>query len=184
MLVCDNNRLQHKNRGRIIPCSKKRYTRIYSNGGVVIHVMRILFRPQRSAEQITYTFRGESVTALIGDAEDAIEDTFDFTGLPDGELDKEREVETVLPVCPIIFSKRVDGVLHLELLNWIGRDAPYESRFPEWVELPLSRPKEAGKGGIHQNVLLLSLGARRRRSRWRGRRCRQESGRSKRGEHG
>ncbi len=113
----------------------------------MIHVMRILFRPQRSAEQITYTFRGESVTALIGDAEDAIEDTFDFTGLPDGELDKEREVETVLPVCPIIFSKRVDGVLHLELLNWIGRDAPYESRFPEWVELPLSRPKEAGKGG-------------------------------------
>lgn len=118
-------------------------------------MMRILFRPQRSAEQITYTFRGESVTALIGDAEDAIEDTFDFTGLPDGELDREREVETVLPVCPIIFSKRVDGVLHLELLNWIGRDAPYGSRFPEWVELPLPKLKEAGKGNTPERTAVI-----------------------------
>ena len=82
-------------------------------------MMRILFRPQRSAEQITYTFRGESVTALIGDAEDAIEDTFDFTGLPDGEIDTEQEIETTLPACPIISARRVDGILHLELLNWI-----------------------------------------------------------------
>jgi len=105
--------------------------------------MRILFRPQRSAEQITYTFRGESVTALIGDAEDAIEDTFDFTGLPDGEIDTEQEIETTLPACPIISARRVDGILHLELLNWIGKDAPNESRFPEWMELPL--PKGAVK---------------------------------------
>lgn len=107
--------------------------------------MRILFRPQRSAEQITYTFRGESVTALIGDAEDAIEDTFDFTGLPDGEIDTEQEIETTLPACPIISARRVDGILHLEMLNWIGSDAPRESRFPEWVDLPL--PPKEGAGG-------------------------------------
>lgn len=119
--------------------------------------IKICFAPQRQGAkgQIEYSFSGEIVTVKIDNEENSCADTFDFTGLPDGELDKEREVETVLPVCPIIFSKRVDGVLHLELLNWIGRDAPYESRFPEWVELPLPRPKEAGKGNTPERTAVI-----------------------------
>ncbi len=104
-------------------------------------MVKVYFSPQVAlpGEQIEYSFRGEVVTAKIGDTEDV----FDFSSLPDGELDMEREIETVLPVCPIISAKRVDGILHLELLNWIDSDAPYESRFPAWVELPL--PKAAGE---------------------------------------
>ncbi len=119
--------------------------------------IKICFVPQRQGAkgQIEYSFSGEIVTVKIDNEENSCADTFDFSGLPDGELDKEREVETVLPVCPIIFSKRVDGVLHLELLNWIGRDAPYESRFPEWVELPLPRPKEAGKGNTPERTAVI-----------------------------
>ena len=104
-------------------------------------MIKVYFSPQRADNQIEYSFCGEMVTARI----DEIEDTFDFSNLPDGELDRreDTQIKTILPVCPIISAKRMDGLLYLELLNWIGKDAPYESRFPEWVELPL--PKKAAK---------------------------------------
>ncbi len=98
-------------------------------------MIKIYFSPQRSDRQIEYSLNGETVTARIG----TVKDTFDFSGLPDGELDRheDTQIKTILPVCPVISAKRVDGILHLELLNWLGPDAPYESRFPGWVELPL-----------------------------------------------
>ena len=104
-------------------------------------MIKVYFSPQRADNQIEYSFCGEVAIARIGE----VENTFDFTDLPDGELNKEDDesIETTLPVCPVISAKRVDGILHLELLNWIGKDAPYESRFPEWCELPL--PKAAGE---------------------------------------
>jgi hypothetical protein len=101
--------------------------------GVRRIMIKVFFSPQRADNQIEYSFCGETVTARIGEAEN----TFDFSALPDGELNIEESIETTLPVCPIISAKRVDGILHLELLNWIEPDAPYESRFPEWCELPL-----------------------------------------------
>ena len=102
-------------------------------------MIKVFFSPQRADNQIEYSFCGETITIKIDDKEDA----FDFSVLPDGELkrDEDSQIITVLPVNPVISAKRVDGILHLELLNWIGKDAPYESRFPEWVELPL--PKDA-----------------------------------------
>ena len=100
-------------------------------------MIKVYFSPQRADNQIEYSFCGEIVTARIGEAEN----TFDFSALPDGELNIEESIETTLPVCPVISAKRINGILHLELLNWIGPDAPHESRFPEWVELPL--PKDA-----------------------------------------
>lgn len=107
---------------------------------VVVEIMiKVYFSPQVSDRKIEYGFNGETLTVKIGDTEDV----FDLSSLPDGELDREQEIETALPVNPIISAKRVDGILHLELLNRIGSDAPYESRFPEWCELPL--PKAAGE---------------------------------------
>ena len=108
----------------------------------VVEVMiKVYFSPQRADNQIEYSFCGETVTARIG----TVKDTFDFSGLPDGELDRheDTQIKTILPVCPVISAKRTDGILHLELLNWIESNAPYESRFPEWCELPL--PKAAGE---------------------------------------
>ena len=104
-------------------------------------MIKIYFSPQRSDRQIEYCFNGETITVKIDNAEDV----FDFSALPDGELNTQEQIETVLPVNPIISAKRIDSILHLKLLNWLGPDAPYESRFPEWVELPL--PKAAEDGG-------------------------------------
>ena len=104
-------------------------------------MIKIYFSPQRSDRQIEYCFNGETITVKIDNAEDV----FDFSALPDGELNTQEQIETVLPVNPIISAKRIDSILHLKLLNWLGPDAPYESRFPEWCELPL--PKAAEDGG-------------------------------------
>lgn len=116
-------------------------------------MIKVYFDPQRSDRQIEYSFCGEVVTVKIGE----VEDTFDFSILPDGELDRldeEKRIETLLPVCPIVSAKRVDGTLHLKLLNWIGRDAPYESRFPKWVELPLPESiAEKEKEPLHKAII-------------------------------
>ena len=112
-------------------------------------MIKVYFSPQRSDNKIEYSFNGEAVTANIGD----VEDTFGFTDLPDGELNIEEEIETTLPVCPVISAKRVDGILHLELLNWLGPDAPYESRFPEWVELPLPKRVVKKEESKHNAVI-------------------------------
>ena len=112
-------------------------------------MIKVFFSPQRADNQIEYSFCGEAVTARI----DEIEDTFDFSNLPDGELDMEEPIETTLPVCPIISAKRINGILHLELLNWIGPDAPHESRFPDWVELPLPKRVVKKEESKHNAVI-------------------------------
>ena len=112
-------------------------------------MIKVFFSPQRADEQIEYSFSGEVITARIDNAED----TFDFTSLPDGELNMEEEIETALSVCPVISAKRINGILHLELLNWIGKDAPYESRFPEWVELPLPKRVVKKEEPAHKAVI-------------------------------
>ena len=104
-------------------------------------MIKVYFSPQVSDRKIEYGFNGETLTVKIGDTEDV----FDLSSLPDGELNMEEPIESTLPVNPIISARRIDGILHLELLNWIESNAPYESRFPEWVELPL--PKAAEDGG-------------------------------------
>lgn len=96
-------------------------------------MIKVYFSPQVSDRKIEYGFNGETLTVKIGDTEDV----FDLSSLPDGELDREEPIESTLPVNPIISARRIDGILHLELLNWIESNAPYESRFPEWCELPL-----------------------------------------------
>lgn len=90
--------------------------------------MRVLFSPQQSDDQIEYSFSGETITATIGEQSD----TFDFSEMPDGVA---TEIETALPVNPIISAKRINGMLEVVLLNWIGPDATEEEKFPDWVEV-------------------------------------------------
>ena len=95
-------------------------------------MMRILMSPQVMLEdkKFDFTFSGESITATF----DGDTDTFDFSGLPDGEVDFSM-IETTLPYNPIIIARRVDGILSVELLNFISEDASEFDKFPEWVEV-------------------------------------------------
>ena len=91
-------------------------------------MMRVKFSPQRSDRRINYTFDDDTITAEL----DGQTDTFDFSQMPDGEA---TSIETTLPVNPILSARRVDGVLEVVLLNWIGPDASEEERFPQWQEV-------------------------------------------------
>jgi hypothetical protein len=86
------------------------------------------FSPQFSTKRISYQIAGEVVTATLDTGET---DTFDFSALPDGRAE---EVSTSLPVQPIVSAERVNGVLHLELLKFIGLDASEAERFPTEME--------------------------------------------------
>jgi hypothetical protein len=93
-----------------------------------VEVMQIKYSPQRSDETIVYSYAGDVITCTYGGATD----TFDFSGLPDGEAGK---VETTLAVNPIVSAKRVNGELRIELLYFHGPDASQEVLFPNWQEV-------------------------------------------------
>lgn len=89
--------------------------------------MRIKTVPQRSDKQLRISIDvvNETITATM----DFIEDTFDFSQFPDGEI---YSIETVLPVNPILKAKRENGELYLEVLHWYqDANAPDEVRLPE-----------------------------------------------------
>ena len=90
--------------------------------------MMIKYSPQLSDRKIEYVFEGEKITATFNGESD----TFDFSQFADGHADN---IETTLPFNPIISAERVDGVLYVELLNFIGEDATEDEKFPKWQEV-------------------------------------------------
>lgn len=94
--------------------------------------MRIIKRPQIRFDdkRFLFEFDGELITATL----DGVTDTFDFSGLPDGEIDSSM-VETILMLNPIIGARREAGTLSVELMNFISEDATEAEKFPEWEEI-------------------------------------------------
>lgn len=108
-------------------------------------MMKVYLGPQMNDEEkIIYSFEGDVVTVTLGD----ITDTFDFTGVPDGSLELsdpitgEDLIKTNLPIQPIISARKSEGVLYLELLNWIPSDSPPELLHPEWIDSTEYTPPE------------------------------------------
>ena len=89
--------------------------------------MIVHYSPQRSDRQLVYAF---SAPDVIEATLDGVTDRFDFSGLPDGELDVSA-LETTLDICPVLAARRVDGQLEVTLLKFHGPNAPVEERFPE-----------------------------------------------------
>jgi len=92
-----------------------------------VEVMLVYYSPQRSDRQLSYAFPAPGVIEATLDGQT---DTFDFSGLPDGELDVSA-LETTLDICPVLAARRVNGQLEVTLLRFHGPDAPYEERFPD-----------------------------------------------------
>lgn len=99
--------------------------------------MKILLVPQvpiNEEDKITYSFNGNIVTANYK----GIQDTFNFNGLPEGKLIIDLADETVklsnMEHCPLVSAKKENGILYLELINYIPHNASYEERFPEWID--------------------------------------------------
>lgn len=100
--------------------------------------MKIKYSPTVSflGRKITYSFEGEKIICnFLGK-----EDEFEFSEFPEGVLDFDyinnaTRIDTILEINPIVSAKRENGVLWVELLNYIDEDATYEERFPEWFEV-------------------------------------------------
>ena len=67
---------------------------------------------QLSEETTSYEIVGEIITATYK----GVTDIFDFTDLPDGLLES---IETTLEVQPIISAIKTNGVMRIELLNFV-----------------------------------------------------------------
>jgi hypothetical protein len=92
--------------------------------------MRVLYSPQvNPGQKITYKFQGETIVATFNGV---VSDVFDFSGMPDGSA---VNIETILAVKPIVNAERVNGVLSVELLNFIDHDATEQEKFPTWQEV-------------------------------------------------
>ena len=103
--------------------------------------MKIYLSPVRSDQKLTYQFSGETITATL----DGQTETYNLSFVEEGQ--KIRPVEydeagnetinipSALPIHPIISAKREGGVLYVELINTIGRNASHAERFPEWKEV-------------------------------------------------
>lgn len=103
--------------------------------------MRVLFTPQipLDGDSIEYTFDEDIIHAKAIYQGRVYRDSFDFKGLPDGELKMYDEngnetIQTELPISVLLGAKRVNGELRVELLNWISSDASEEERFPNWID--------------------------------------------------
>jgi len=88
--------------------------------------MLVRWSPQRSDRQLSYEISGETITATL----DGQTDTFDFSDLPDGELDVSA-LETTLDICPVPAARRVNGKLEVTLLRFHGPNPQPEEAFPE-----------------------------------------------------
>jgi hypothetical protein len=99
--------------------------------------MIVNFSPQRADDYIIYSFKSEKIIVKIGTKID----TFDFSSLQEGDIvarneeTGELEIETILPILPILDAKREDGEVIVTVLKYHGKDAPEDERFPTPLEV-------------------------------------------------
>lgn len=73
--------------------------------------------PGSPPHTLAYEVDGDRLTIVHDNGETETIDTFDFTGVPDGELDVPT-IETALPVQPILAALRANGHLTVTVLDW------------------------------------------------------------------
>jgi hypothetical protein len=99
--------------------------------------MIVHFSPQRNDDKLEYIFKGETITATLN----GITDTFDFSSLQEGdevarnEETGQLEIETILPLLPILDARRENGQVVVTVLKYHGKDVPENERFPEPLEV-------------------------------------------------
>ena len=99
--------------------------------------MIVHFSPQRNDDKLEYIFKGETIKATLN----GITDTFDFSSLQEGdevarnEETGQLEIETNLPILPILDARRENGRVVVTVLKYHGKDAPEDERFPAPLEV-------------------------------------------------
>jgi len=97
--------------------------------------------------EVEYAFEEDKIKVKYITSEEVYEDVFDLSPMPNGELETE-SVETSLPFNPLISAKREEGVLRVELINYINVDSTELERFPEWIESNEYIPSSVKEEGV------------------------------------
>ena len=110
--------------------------------------MKILFSPQvHDTDRFIYEFENQKIRVTYKGKTD----TFDFSGFPDGVLQLEDQetgeklVKTSLEIDPLLSAKKENGILYVELMNYIGVNATHEECFPEWIDHTEYIPPKVGE---------------------------------------
>lgn len=127
--------------------------------------MKIILFPQvRDRDRIWYEITENKITATIN----GVSDTFDFTGMPNGELQKwdnegNEIIETKLDEVPIVSAKKENGELTVEIIFSIDMYEKDERLlFPEPMSVGefnalmkelAKREKEEEDSGLEEEVL-------------------------------
>lgn len=107
-----------------------------------MEIVKIYLSPQVSSddEVIHYNFQRDKITAIY---KDKIE-VFDFNGMPNGVADN---ITSDMDMPVVISARKENGVLYVELINLILKDATEEERFPKWIDSKDYRYKSGGISG-------------------------------------
>lgn len=114
--------------------------------------MKVLFSPQvREHEKIVYVFADDTVeiTYINFESEEEIEDVFDFSKVPDGEL-KFDSISTELPFNPFISLRKESGTTYAELINLIGMSPTEKECFPDWFDTEKETKNEQEEININE----------------------------------
>lgn len=91
--------------------------------------MKILFTSQipLDGNSINYTFDGDIIDVKVTYQGKEYRDTFDFSNVPDGELELYDEhgneiIQTELPISVLLGATKIDGELEVQLLNWVSEE--------------------------------------------------------------
>lgn len=98
--------------------------------------MRVLLKPHvrlNPLDRTDYTFDGDVVRLTVFHADEEVQEQsfeYDFTGMPDGEIDDSDEF--------LWSAKKVDGVLYVELFNYVLAE---EHKDADWFDTNEVKPK-------------------------------------------
>ena len=91
--------------------------------------MKVKLTPQYNpTNTILYAFGQDSFEVEL----DGVSDSFDFSKV---SVVSPHQINTVLPVNPVMNVERIDGELCLTLLHYIGEEATETERFPYFQEV-------------------------------------------------
>lgn len=97
--------------------------------------MKIYLSPRHALNMkdvTNYTFKDETITLTFWTYDESgtkqLSESFeyDLSEMPEGELDMDDKF--------LLSAKRIDGELHVELLNYVPLDATHEELYPEWFD--------------------------------------------------
>lgn len=92
--------------------------------------MKILYSPSyKLGSKFTYQFSAETITATYEGASD----TFNLSSFSEGNIFQ--GIKTTLPYDPISYIERKNGILEVQLVNFIDDEATHEEQYPEWIEV-------------------------------------------------